>query len=40
MMALGATAFTALVWANVLLVLAVFAYEVYAIVTEYRATAR
>ncbi|MEF8853505.1 MAG: hypothetical protein V5A44_04150 [Haloarculaceae archaeon] len=39
-MALGATAFTVLMWANVLLVLAAFAYEVYAIVTEFRAAAR
>ena len=37
-MALGATAFTAFVWANVALVLAVFAYEVYTIVNEFRAT--
>jgi|GEM_PF-2545098 len=36
-MALSQTAFTVFVWANVALVLAVFAYEVYAIATEYRA---
>ena len=35
-MALGATAFTAFVWANVALVLAVFAYEVYAVLAERR----
>jgi len=32
-MALSQTAFTAFVWANVALVLAVFAYELYAIAT-------
>jgi hypothetical protein len=35
-MGLGVTAFTAFVWVNVLLVLAVFAYEVYVFATEYR----
>jgi hypothetical protein len=39
-MALGATVFTAFVWANVLLVLGVFAYEVYAIATDYRTETR
>ena len=36
-MALGQTAFTVFVWANVALVLAVFVYELYAIATEYGA---
>ena len=36
-MALGAAAFTAFVWANVALVLAVFVYEVYTVVAEFRA---
>ena len=36
-MALGATTFTAFVWANVALVLAVFVYEVYTVVAEFRA---
>ena len=36
-MALGATAFTAFVWVNVALVLAVFVYEVYTVVAEFRA---
>jgi len=39
-MALPATVFTAFVWANVLLVLAVFAYEVYAIATTDRTGTR
>jgi hypothetical protein len=33
-MALSQTAFTVFVWGNLALVLAVFAYEVYAIATE------
>jgi hypothetical protein len=39
-MALSQTAFTVFVWANVALVFAVFAYEVYAIVTGYRTATR
>jgi hypothetical protein len=39
-MTLGATAFTVFVWTNVLLVLAVFAYEVYAIATDERPRGR
>ena len=35
MAAVGVGLFTAFVWANVLLVLAVFAYEVYVVVKEY-----
>ena len=35
-MVIGETAFTAFVWANVLLVFGVFAYEVYAIATDHR----
>jgi len=34
MAAIGPALFTVLVWANVFLVLAVFAYEIYAIVGE------
>jgi len=34
MVAIGPTLFTVFVWANVLLVLAVFAYEVYALAGE------
>jgi hypothetical protein len=39
-MALSQTAFTLFVWANVALVLAVFAYEVYAIATEHLTATR
>ena len=39
-MALGATAFSVFVWANVLLVLAVFAYEVYALTTDFGTSGR
>jgi hypothetical protein len=33
---LGATAFAALAWGSIALVLAVFGYEIYAVVGEYR----
>jgi len=36
MMATGSTLFTALVWANVALVLVVFAYEIYVVASELR----
>jgi len=39
-MALSQTAFTLFVWANVALVFAVFAYEVYVIATEHLAVTR
>jgi hypothetical protein len=34
-MTLGATAFAALTWGSVALVLAVFGYEIYAVLREY-----